>query len=546
MTGADILVECLRRQGVGVVFGMPGSLTREIYAALYKQRHAVRHILARHEGGASLMADGYARVTNDVGVCLTIPGPGAANAYVGVLEAFTMNVPLLLITAQNYSRFGRKDPSKMVHGLDQLTAFGPVTKCRIRVESAQGIPDAVYEVFGALRSGRPRPALLEITRDALAENATLPIPERNDGTKTPAPGEKIERAIGLLEKSKQPFVLAGRGVYHAQASSELAEFVSLIQAPVATTKAGKGVIPEDHPLSLGDLQNPTAREALRHSDLVFAIGTRFTQPDTDSWSLPISQPLVRIDADPEEIDSEYVSTVGIPADPRMALQQLLTRLEGKEHQSAWGDNLETYKKGLKSRKGPRYIQELRHALPRDGILSVDIHVAGYEACTHFEVYDAARFLHSPISMTLGYALPAAIGAKIACPDSPVIAFCGDGGFLLSSPELATAAKYNLHIVVVVVNDNSFATIRDVQLRHFGHTIGVDLYNPDFVRFAESYGITGLRVSSIDDFAPALNKALSSEGPALIEVVPKRSLKGRGFHELKRISRRAEMLLRSKR
>ena len=541
MTGAEILVECLKKQGVKVIFGMPGSLTREIDAALYKNKRTIHYILARHEGGASLMADGYARVTGDVGVCLAIPGPGAANAYSGILEAYTANVPVLLITAQNYSYYGKKDFSKMTHGLDQLTAFGPVTKCVRRVELVEKIPEAIYEIFGILRSGRPKPALLEITRDALAAEMNLPIPERNDGIKSKATDEQIKRVIDLLGKSNRPFILAGRDVYQSRASGELLEFAKIIQAPVSTTKLGKSVISENESLSLGDIENQVSRDALADSDLVFVIGTQFTQVDTNNWSLKISQPLIHIDVEPGEIDREYIADVGIVADIKLTLQQLLSTLKSYRYNSNWGKKLDVFKKVFKTRKMPRYIRELQQVLAPNAILSVDVHMAGYMACTHFRVDEAAKFLHSPISTTVGYALPAAIGAKIARPDCPVIAFCGDGGFMLSSPELATIMKYNLNIVIIVINDNAFGTVKHVQLNHFGHTLGVELYNPDFIKFAECFGMYGFRVRDLNNFKSTLKKALTLKKPVLIEVIPKRSLKGRLFYGLKSVIREVKFM-----
>lgn len=541
MTGAEILLECLKKQGVNVIFGIPGSLTREIDAALYKNKRTIQYILARHEAGASFMADGYAWVTGDVGVCLTIPGPGAANAYAGILEAYIANVPVLLITAQNYSCYGKKDFSKMTHGLDQLTAFGPVTKCVKRVELVEKIPETIYEIFGALRSGRPKPVLLEITRDALASEMAPIIPEKNEGNKSKAPDEQIKQAVNLLAKSKRPFILAGRSVYQSRACAKLFEFAKIIQSPVATTKMGKGAISEKEFLSLGDFGNKIARDALADSDLVFAIGAQFTQIDMDNWSLRIPHPLICIDNEPGQIDKEYIPDVGIVADIKLTLEQLLFALKDYKSNSSWGKKLDIFKKMLKTRKTPRYIREFQQVLSPNTILSVDVHMAGYMACTHFRVEDAGKFLHSPISMSVGYALPAAIGAKIARPDYPVIAFCGDGGFILSSPEFATVMKYKLNIVIIVINDNAFGTVKDVQLCHFGQTLGVEVYNPDFIKFAECFGAHGFRVENINDFESILEKALTLNKPVLIEVIPKRSLKGKVFYGLKNITRKLRFI-----
>lgn len=537
MRGADILVECLKKQGVEVIFGVPGSPTREIYAALNKNRQTIHHITSRHEGGASFMANGYARISGKVGVCLTIPGPGASNAYTGILEAYTNSVPLLLITAQNESYYLRKDPAKMMHGLDQLAAFSPVTKYMQSVERVEEIPEAVHNIFGALRSGRPKPALLQIARDALKAEANLKIPDRNNGVRLRATDKQIEGIIDLLSRSTRPFILAGGGVFHSGASAELKEFAELIHAPVATTAMGKGAISESENLSLGYIGDRPARAAMADADLVFAIGTRFVQMDTDGWSLKIPGSLIHIEADSEEIGKEYTPKVGIGADSKLVLRQLLhaiKKIKPSENFIDWENIINKLKRDTKRERGSRYLRQLREVMDSDAILSVDVHWEGFSACSAFEVYHANTFLHSPISVTMGYALPVAIGAKVACPNRKVVVFCGDGGFMASSPELATAMKYALNIVVILINDNAFGTIKDVQRRHFGDTLGVDLHNPDFVKFAQSFGAYGLKVKAPHQFKSTIRKALGLDKPVVVEVIPKRTIQGRIYHTLKSI------------
>ena len=520
MTGGEIVVECLKKQGVSVIFGIPGTHINHIYAGLYKNQDSISHILARHEGGASLMAEGYSRATGDVGVCLVIPGPGASNAYTGIVEAHTACSPVLLITGQHEPRYAKKDYGKMFHGLDHIAAFSPVTKLAKHVENVEDIPEAIDEVFGALRSGRPKPVLLEVTANALSAEADLEIPERNDGIKLKATEQQLQQAIDLIVKSERPFIIAGKGVYHARDNGELLRFAKLIKAPVATTAMGKGVISEYEDLSLGGIGNSTARNAMGESDLVLAIGTRFAQADTGSWSMEISQPLIHIEADPEEINKEYTADVGIAGDAKLVLQQLIDSLEGRELRSGWGDKLTKFKSEVESAERPRMIQELREILAPDATLISDVHIAGYPARTHFKVHEPSNFLYSGILGAMGYGLPPAIGAKAAYPDRQVVAFCGDGGFMLSSPEFATAMKHNLKIVAIVVNDNALGSIKGGQMRNLGGTIGVDLYNPDFVKYAESFGAYGFRVNDPDDFKPTVEKALTLDAPALVEVVRK--------------------------
>ncbi len=521
MTGGEIVVECLKQQGVNVVFGMPGGHINPIYTGLYKNRDSIQHILARHEGGASLMADGYARATSEVGVCVVIPGPGAGNAYTGIVEAYNSCSPVLLITGQHEPRYAQKDPGKMFHGLNHAAAFRPITKLIKCVENTEEIPEAMDKIFEALRSGRPKPVLLEITTNALSGEAEVEILPKNDGVKMKAPNEHLQRAVELIVKSQRPFILAGKGIYHARASSELLEFAQLIHSPVATTAMGKGAISEDENLSLGSFSNRAARDAMSASDLFLAVGVRFTQTDTGAWSLNIEQPLIHIEGDPEEINKEYPADVGIAGDAKIVLRQLIDAL--KEHQlnNGWGEQLTQFKQDVESMEPPQMIQELRDAMSRDAILVSDVHIAGYPARTHFETYEPGNLLYSGILVAMGYGLPAAIGAKAAYPDRQVVAFCGDGGFILSSPEFATAMKHNLKIVVVVVNDNALGSIKGGQVRDLGGTIGVELYNPDFLKFAEAYGAYGFRVEDLDDFKPTIEEALTLDKPTLVEVVVKR-------------------------
>ncbi len=517
MTGGEILVECLKEQGVKVVFGMPGNHLNHIYAGLYKNRDAIKHILVRHEGGASLMADGYARVTGDVGVCLTIPGPGASNAYTGILEAYTACSPVLLITGQNDSRYAKKDQGKMFHGLDQLAAFSAVTKFIRRVEKIEEIPEAVSEVFGVLRSGRAKPVLLEITSDALSPQADLNIPARNDGIKLKATEEQLRQTLDLLAQSERPFVLAGRGIHHADASPELLEFAQLLKAPVATTAMGKGAISEYEELSLGSFTNSAARDAMAQSDLFVAIGTRFTQMDTGSWSIELPHPFIHIESNPDDINKEYTADVGIAGDAKLVLRQLLDAMKGQKRQEGWGEKLTAFKKEVESAEKPRLLQELRQIMDKDAILSVDVHIAGYPARRHFKVCDSKSFIYSSILIAIGCGFSQAIGAKVAHPDKQVVAFCGDGGFLLGSPEMATAMKHNINVVVIVMNDSALGSIRGGQMRLMGDTLGVELHNPDFVKFSESFGAYGFRVENLDDFAPTVEKALTLDKPVLVEV-----------------------------
>ena len=518
VTGGEIFVKSLKAQGVTSIFGMPGGHLTPVYASLYHHREEICHYVVRHEGGAAFMADGYARSTGDVGVCLTIPGPGTTNASTGLGEAYTANSPVLLITGQNSSHLAQTDPGKSFHGLDQRTFLSSITKHIEIVRTIDQIPGAVSRTFGALRSGRPKPALIELATDALSAESDLPIPTRNEGQRLPANARDLEQAVDLIQQSKRPFILAGSGVNHCRAMNELMQLAEYLNAPVSTTAMGKGSIPEDSPYSLGVFRNSVTREAIESSDLVIALGTRFAYRETGSWTMEIKQPLLQIEADPGEISKEYPAQVGICADIQICLQQLNQALEAQSRQDGWNDQTSQLHQQFEASECPQLVADLRAAMPRDAILAVDVHVDGYPNLPHFRVYQPGTFIYSPISVTMGIALPAAIGAQVAYPDRKVVAIAGDGGFLMTSPDLATAVKYDLPIVIIVVNDNKLTSIEGSQVRQFRATLGINLVNPDFVKFAESFGVVGLRVTDLSDFRPTLEKALSLDRPSLIEVV----------------------------
>ena len=518
MTGGAIFVECLKAQGVEVIFGLPGNHLDTVYEALYNNQDSIRHYVTRHEGGAAFMADGYARATGDVGVCMTVPGPGSNNAAIGICEAWTACSPVLLITGQNPSYLAQKDPRKSFHGLDQEAAFAPMTKHIEIVHRVDQIPDAVNRAFGAMRSGRPGPVLIELATDALQTDADLPIPQRNNGTQTMASPDDIETAVTLINVSERPLIVSGGGINHTRATEELLEFAHLLNAPIAMTGMGKGSVPEDSPYSIGLFRDGVAQAAMKAADLVIAIGTRFTYRDTGNWSLQIPQPLIHIEADVSEIHKEYSATVGISANPKLVLQQLNDALSYEKLTGGWREDLQQLRSQFASIEPPRILREMRDIMPRDAILSVDVNITGYGALTHFPTYSAGSYIFSGISVAMGIGLTAAIGAQVAYPDRKVVALSGDGGFLMTSPDLATAVMYNLPIVTLVMNDNQYTSIERGQLRRFGKRIGVELVNPDFVQFAESFGAVGLRVEDMDDFRPTLEKALALDKPVIVEVI----------------------------
>lgn len=519
MKGGDILIECLKAQGVSAVFGMPGTQNIQIYDALLRRSNStIDHYLVRHEYAATQMADGFARATGEVGVAITVPGPGASNASTGILEAFTDCAPVLLITGQSDSSLYSKHPSKMFHGLDQMRFFESLTKYCAIAHTVAEIPVVVENAFKAMRNGRPGPTVLEFPMDVVTGEGEVRIPPRVERAELSPPDDAdLSTAVETIRNAKMPLIFAGSAVYHANARNELRLLAEKLNAPVIVTRNGKGVLSEDHPLALQICYGYLGREALERSDCLIGIGPRFTSIDSRNWSLKLPQPFIQIDEDPDEIGLEYPCDVGVVGDLKLTLQALIEDVA--QGQSAWDETLTELRKQFDAQPSLPVIHEFQDVLPRDTIYAIDVHSLGYAAFAEFPVYDPRTFLYPNIGVALGHAYPAAIGAKVAYPDRPVICFSGDGGFLMGAVEMATAMKYGINVVAIVVNDGALSAIKGSQLKGCeGRTIDTDLLNPDFVAFAKSFGAYAKRVEDLGDFKDTLRDAVAADQPALIEVM----------------------------
>ena len=519
MKGGDILIECLKAQGVSAVFGMPGTQNIQIYDALLRRgKDTIDHYLVRHEYAATQMADGFARATGEVGVAITVPGPGASNASTGILEAFTDCAPVLLITGQSDSSLYSKHPSKMFHGLDQMRFFESLTKYCAIAHTVAEIPVVVENAFKAMRNGRPGPTVLEFPMDVVTGEGEVRIPPRVERSELPPPDDtNLSTAVETIHNAKMPLIFAGSAVFHADARNELRLLAEKLNAPVIVTRNGKGVLSEDHPLALQICYGYLGREALQRSDCLIGIGPRFTSIDTRNWSLELPQPFIQIDEDADEIGREYPCDVGVVGDMKLTLQALVEDVAPGENR--WDETLPELRKKFDAQPSLPIIHELQDVLPRDTIYAIDVHALGYASFAEFPIYDPRTFLYPNIGVALGHAYPAAIGAKVAYPDRPVICFSGDGGFLMGAVEMATAMKYGINVVAIVVNDSALSAIKGSQIQGCeGRTIDTDLVNPDFVEFAQSFGAYAKRVEDLGDFKETLRDALAAEKPALIEVM----------------------------
>ncbi|MCY4570033.1 MAG: thiamine pyrophosphate-binding protein [Candidatus Poribacteria bacterium] len=519
MKGGDILIECLKAQGVSAVFGMPGTQNIQIYDALLRRgKDTIDHYLVRHEYAATQMADGFARATGEVGVAITVPGPGASNASTGILEAFTDCAPVLLITGQSDSSLYSKHPSKMFHGLDQMRFFESITKYCAIAHTVAEIPVVVENAFKAMRTGRPGPTMLEFPMDVVTGEGDVRIPTRVERAELSPPDDaSLSTAVDTIRNAKMPLIFAGSAVFHSNARNELRLLAEKLNAPVIVTRNGKGVLSEDHPLALQICYGYLGREALQRADCLIGIGPRFTSIDTRNWSLELPQPFIQIDEDADEIGLEYPCDIGVVGDLKLTLQALIEDVTPGEN--GWDETLAQLRTAFDAQPPLPVIHELQDVLPRDTIYAIDVHALGYASFAEFPIYDPRTFLYPNIGVALGHAYPAAIGAKVAYPDRPVICFSGDGGFLMGAVEMATAMKYGINVVAIVVNDGALSAIKGSQQKGCeGRTIDTDLLNPDFVEFAQSFGAYAKRVENLGDFKDTLRDALAAEKPALIEVM----------------------------
>ena len=517
MTGADILIQSIQAQGVDLLTGMPGNQNVHLYDAVLRA-NGLRHLLIRHEQGATLIANGYARASGRVGVALTVPGPGSTNASTGLVDAYTDNVPVLLITGGTEVEFDGRDRSKCFHGLDQETFFKPITRFFARPKSIAEIPDAVVGAFKALRAPRPGPAVIELPTDIAATEGIAEIPKKVEGDRLSPNTPEIERLAEKLREAKRPVILAGSAITHANATDTLRILAETCNIPVIYTRLGKGVMPDGHPLTIGHCGAKFGKQMIREADLLLSIGCRFTQIDTGNWSLSLPSTHIQLDPDKSELGREFPIDAGASGDLAQSIPQLTASVAS--YQSSWGDFIADTRKKIFNQRAPMPIMgATRKSLPDDTIIVVDVTSIGYRAFDEYPITHPRTFLYPSHSVTLGFAVPAAIGAKLACPDQHVVAFCGDGGFQMTASELATAAEHGIETISVVSNDGSLSAIRGSQAKTFdGRVIDTDMQTPRLADLARSLGARGVRVENSDRFESIFADTLGLEGPTVIEVM----------------------------
>ncbi len=528
LNGSEILIECLKEQGVDTVFGYPGGAILNIYDELYKHSSEIRHILTSHEQGASHAADGYARSTGKVGVCMATSGPGATNLVTGIATAYMDSVPIIAITANVGVALLGKDSFQEV---DITGITMPITKHNFIVKDVEKLADTVRWAFQIAQEGRPGPVLIDITKDVTAGFAeyTPQKPEPIVRSTEYIREEDLDRAVKLINRCRKPFIFVGGGAVISGASEELKEFADKVHAPVADSLMGKGAYNGKSELYCGMLGmhgTKAANLGVTQCDLLITVGSRFSDRVVgQAKSFAKNAKIIQIDVDPAEINKNVVVDASIIGDVKEVLKRLNARIEDHRHDE-WDESVKALKEKYPLRynqevlTGPYIVEELYRQTKGDAIIVTDVGQHQMWAAQYYK-YSAPRTLLSSGGLgTMGYGLGAAIGAKVANPDKTVINIAGDGCFRMNMNELATASRYNIPIIEIVINNHVLGMVRQWQTLFYGKRYAQTILNDsvDFVKVAEGLGVEGIRVTSKEELAPAFEKALTLGRPVLIECV----------------------------
>ncbi len=530
MTGGEAIVRALADSGIRTVFGIPGVHNLAIYDALAEEDR-IRHVLARHEQGAAFMADGYARATGGIGVVLTTSGPGALNAITPLATAYADFSPVLCISSQIESRYVHDGPSPfrgILHEMkDQLGAMSTATGWASRVKTAAEIPGAMRAALTHLHGHRPTPAYIEVPFDLLSQEVHYPEVTRPVHPPVRMDSAELERMVAILREARRPLVVAGSAVVRAGASHALVRLAETLGAPVVTDALSKGVIPEDHPLSIGRLWRQSASEVdalVRESDVVLIVGNILRGDETAGWTMPLEGRILQIDPSTDQIGLEYPVELGVVGSPDLALEALLSALEGHRPTDGRAEDSRRAKEAALARmresQGAQtaYLDAIRRAVPPEGILCCDMTLMAYLAEAYYPALAPRTFVCPSGFGTLGFALPEALGAKVGRPETPVVALCGEGGLQFTLQELATASQFGIAVSIVLFNDHTYSAVKRAQRRQYERRyIAVDLKDPDFCRLAGAYDLGYECADSPDRLEDALRSSMDRDTATLIEV-----------------------------
>lgn len=513
MNGGEALVRSLHANGVEVVFGLPGAGQYEAIDAIYRQE-GMRYITTRNEQAISYMADGYARVSGKPGVGLAVEGPGFFNTTAGLATAFAQSSPVLLVTGDHH---GVSIPGRPRH--DSRGDYGAYSKWAGRAETPGEIPGLVREAFLQLGTPRKRPVVLEIGPHVFrAEEEVLLL---DAAAYTPAAGDagQLARAARLLAESKRPLIWVGAGA--SEGATLVRKIAEHLGCPVASSRSGKGILPERHPLSLGmfEARFKPLKDRVDECDVILAVGTA-----TDLSARLDGQTVIRIDDDPDEINQDGSHTHGILGDAALSLEVLYGSLAGlsapRPNVTEDIQAINAHRFGAAEQLQPQgaFMDAMRAAIPDDGIFVGGMNQMGYYGRNYYHSQSPRGYQTSSHHGTLGSVFPVGIGLKIGRPDRAVVVVSGDGGILYNLQELATAVQYGINVVAIVFNDNAYGNVWRAQMEEFdGRVIGTELHNPDFVKLAGAYGARGVLAEDASQLEAAVGEAVAANAPTLIEV-----------------------------
>lgn len=529
LSGGHWVVRVLEKEGVKKVFCVPGESFLGVLDGLYAHPD-IQLISARHEGGAAFMAEGYAKASGDVGVCMATRAVGAANLAIGIHTAYQDSTPLVALIGQVERPFKGKEAFQEV---DLAAFFSHVCKWTVEIDRTERIPELLHRAFHVARSGRPGPVLVALPHDMLEEEAEW----RESAPYRVSPirpnRESVEQALEHLSTAERPLIIAGGGVIRSRATPLLVQLAEILQVPVVTAFRRFDAFPNHHPCYAGWLGFGTPRyllDYIKNADVVIALGTRFSQVTTQDYQLlPSETRLIHVDSSPDVIGKVYPPALPIVADVREFLTDLIKHaypLETSNRQRIVSELHAKYLdfSGTKPDYADAYVDldglmhDLVRRLPKDAMITNDAGNFFGWLCRYYRFEKEHTYI-GPTSGAMGYGMPAAIGAKLAQPDKLVVSFSGDGGFMMTVQEFETAVRYQIPILSIVVNNNLYGTIRAHQEKHFpNRVIGTELTNPDFAELAKLLGGHGERVRRNADFLPALERALAANRPSVIEVL----------------------------
>ena len=525
LTGSQILIECLKEQGVDTVFGYPGGAILNVYDELYKHSDEIKHILTSHEQGASHAADGYARATGKVGVCFATSGPGATNLVTGIATAYMDSVPVVAITCNVGVPLLGKDSFQEI---DIVGVTLPITKHNFIVKDVNKLADVIRDAFRIAKEGRPGPVLIDIPKDVTAKMAdyeykTPVVPEANKNIDS----NEIAEAIDMIKKARKPFVFVGGGSIISGASAEIAEFVEKVDAPVCDTLMGKGAFDgtsERYTGMLGMHGTKTSNFGVMECDLLIVLGARFSDRVTgDTSKFASNARILQIDIDPAEINKNIKVDMSIVGDIKVVLEAINARLD-KENHKEWMNHIYEMKKEYPLRynkdilTGPYLMEKIFEVTDGNAIITTEVGQHQMWAAQYYKYKEPRTFLSSGGLGTMGYGLGASIGAKLGRKDKIVINIAGDGCFRMNMNELATPTRYNIPIIEIIVNNHVLGMVRQWQTLYYGQRYSYTVLEDqvDYVKVAEGLGAKAYRVETKEDFEAALKDAIAMNIPCVLD------------------------------